>query len=168
MLTAGIDAASADAVIAIDVDLRDPPELIPLFVFEWHKGYKVVFGRRRINRSEDLWLRRATSWVFYLSFNSISRSNIPLNAGDFRLIDRPIINALKGSFSAVGFKTMHIDYKRPARKVGKTKWNYWKLWNFALDGPGNVKSKNERLRDNKNGVRETEAGYKQAQIGPRT
>jgi glycosyltransferase involved in cell wall biosynthesis len=142
-LTAGIDAASADAVIAIDVDLQDPPELIPLFVAEWRKGYRVVFGRR-ISRSEDSWLKRITSWSFYLAFNLVSRSNIPVNAGDFRLIDRMVINALanyeertrfmKGLFSAVGFKTTHVDYKRPAREVGKTKWNYWRLWNFALDG----------------------------------
>jgi glycosyltransferase involved in cell wall biosynthesis len=142
-LTAGIDAASGDAVIPIDVDLQDPPELIPRFIEEWRKGYKVVYGRR-IDRTEDSQVKRTTSAVFYLAFNSISNSWIPVNAGDFRLIDREVVDALatyhertrfmKGLFSTVGFKTTHIDYRRPARQVGSSKWNYWKLWNFALDG----------------------------------
>ena len=142
-LTAGIDAASGDAVIPIDVDLQDPPELIPLFVREWRKGYKVVYGRRT-DRADDTWVKRITSKVFYLAFNSVSQSGIPVNAGDFRLIDRCALDALsgyrertrfmKGLFSTLGFKTTYIDYKRPARKSGNSKWNYWKLWNFALDG----------------------------------
>jgi len=142
-LTAGIDAASGHAVIPMDVDLQDPPELIPLFVREWRKGYKVVYGRRT-DRGEDTWFKRITSKVFYFAFNSISQSGIPANAGDFRLIDRCALDALasyrertrfmKGLFSALGFKTTYIDYKRPARKSGNSKWNYWKLWNFALDG----------------------------------
>ena len=142
-LTAGIDAASGHAVIPMDVDLQDPPELIPLFVREWRKGYKVVYGRRT-DRGEDTWFKRITSKVFYFAFNSISQSGIPANAGDFRLIDRCALDALasyrertrfmKGLFSALGFKTTYIDYKRPARKSGNSKWNYWRLWNFALDG----------------------------------
>jgi polyisoprenyl-phosphate glycosyltransferase len=142
-LTAGIDSASGDAVIPIDVDLQDPPELIPRFIEEWRKGYKVVYGRR-VDRTEDSLVKRTTSSVFYRAFNSVSNSCIPVNAGDFRLIDRAVVDALatyrertrfmKGLFSTVGFKTTHIDYKRPARLVGSSKWNYWKLWNFALDG----------------------------------
>jgi glycosyltransferase involved in cell wall biosynthesis len=142
-LTAGIDAATGDAVIPIDVDLQDPPELIPLLVHEWRKGYKVVFGMRK-DRAEDSWVKRTTSQAFYLAFNFVSQSGIPVNAGDFRLIDRSVIDALvnyrertrfmKGLFSTVGFKTTHVEYKRPARRMGKSKWNYWKLWNFALDG----------------------------------
>jgi polyisoprenyl-phosphate glycosyltransferase len=142
-LTAGMDAATGDAVIPIDVDLQDPPELIPHFIDEWRKGYKVVYGRRA-NRSNDSWVKRATSRVFYLGFNFLSQMEIPDGAGDFRLIDRSVINALanyrerarfmKGLFSAVGFKTTHVEYTRPARQVGKSKWNYWRLWNFALDG----------------------------------
>jgi glycosyltransferase involved in cell wall biosynthesis len=142
-LTAGLDAATGDAVIPIDVDLQDPPELIPLFIEEWRRGYKVVYGRRT-DRTDDSWVKRMTSHAFYLAFNFIAQSDIPANAGDFRLIDRSVVNALanyrertrfmKGLFSTVGFKTTHVSYKRPARQFGKTKWNYWKLWNFALDG----------------------------------
>ena len=89
-------------------------------------------------------MKRWTAKVFYTAFNFISQSEIPSNAGDFRLIDRSVIDALsgyrertrfmKGLFSAVGFRAAHVDYRRAARKIGKTKWNYWKLWNFALDG----------------------------------
>jgi glycosyltransferase involved in cell wall biosynthesis len=142
-LTAGIDAARGDAVIPIDVDLQDPPELIIKFIQEWEKGYKIVYGRR-IDRCEDSILKRITSYSFYTAFNFLSMSDIPFNAGDFRLMDRCAIDALgsyrertrfmKGLFSSVGFESTHVDYKRPARKVGTTKWNYWKLWNFALDG----------------------------------
>jgi glycosyltransferase involved in cell wall biosynthesis len=142
-LTAGMDAAIGDAVIPIDVDLQDPPELIPAFVEEWRKGYKVIYGRRT-NRSQESWVKRATSSAFYRTFNFVAQSDIPINAGDFRLIDRSVIDALatyrertrfmKGLFSTVGFKTTYVEYKRPIRQVGITKWNYWKLWNFALDG----------------------------------
>ena len=142
-LTAGLDAATGDAVIPIDVDLQDPPEIIPLFIDYWRMGYKVVYGRR-MNRIQDSCVKRLTSKAFYTAFNFISQSEIPSDAGDFRLIDRSVIDALssyrertqfmKGLFSAVGFRTAHVDYKRAARRIGKTKWNYWKLWNFALDG----------------------------------
>jgi glycosyltransferase involved in cell wall biosynthesis len=142
-LTAGIDAARGDAVIPMDVDLQDPPELIPQFIGKWREGYKVVYGRR-MDRASDSWMKRSTAGAFYRLFNSMSQTDIPPNAGDFRLIDRAVVDALheyrertrfmKGLLSFVGFKTCHIDYSRPARKVGRSKWNYWKLWNFALDG----------------------------------
>ena len=142
-ITAGIDAAAGDAVIPIDVDLQHPPEIIPLFIEEWCRGAKVVYGKR-LDRDAETWLKRVTSRVFYRIFNALSQSDIPPDAGDFRLMDRSVVAALanyrertrfmKGLFSAVGFKTVHVAYEVPARRVGATKWNYWRLWNFALDG----------------------------------
>ncbi len=142
-LTAGLDAAAGDAVIPIDVDLQHPPEIIPLFIEEWRRGSKVVYGRR-IERGGESWLRRTMSRIFYRVFNALAQSDIPPDAGDFRLMDRSVVAALsnyrertrfmKGLFSAVGFKTAHVAYETPARQVGATKWSYWKLWNFALDG----------------------------------
>jgi polyisoprenyl-phosphate glycosyltransferase len=142
-LTAGLDAATGDAVIPIDVDLQHPPEIIPLFIEEWRRGSMVVYGRR-IERGGESWLRRTTSRVFYRVFNAVAQSDIPPDAGDFRLMDRSVVAALsnyrertrfmKGLFSAVGFKTAHVAFDTPARQVGATKWNYWRLWNFALEG----------------------------------
>jgi polyisoprenyl-phosphate glycosyltransferase len=142
-LTAGLDVASGDAVIPMDVDLQHPPEIIPLFIEEWRRGSKVVYGRR-IERGGESRLRRTMSRIFYRVFNALAQSDIPPDAGDFRLMDRSVVAALsnyrertrfmKGLFSAVGFKTAHVGYETPARQVGATKWNYWKLWNFALDG----------------------------------
>lgn len=142
-LTAGLDAAAGDAVIPIDVDLQHPPEIIPLFVEEWRRGSQVVYGRR-IERGEESWLRRTMSRAFYRIYNALSRTDIPPDAGDFRLMDRSVLAALsnyrernrfmKGLFSAVGFKTTHVVFETPARKMGATRWSYWKLWNLALDG----------------------------------
>jgi glycosyltransferase involved in cell wall biosynthesis len=142
-LTAGMDAAASDAVIPMDVDLQHPPEIIPLFIEEWRRGSKVVYGRR-IERGGESWLRRTMSHLFYRVFNALAQSDIPPDAGDFRLMDRSVVAAMsnyrertrfmKGLFSAVGFKTAHVAYETPARRVGTTKWNYWRLWNFALDG----------------------------------
>jgi len=142
-LTAGIDAAAGDAIIPMDVDLQDPPEVIPRFVEKWRQGYKVVYGRR-IDRANDTWCKRSTASAFYKLFNSMSHAGIPPNSGDFRLIDRAVADALadypertrfmKGLLSTVGFKTASVEYKRPPRAMGQSKWNYWKLWNFALDG----------------------------------
>jgi len=142
-ITAGIDAAAGDAIIPIDVDLQHPPEIIPQFIEEWRRGAKVVYGKR-LDRDAETWLKRMTSRVFYRVFNALSQSDIPPDASDFRLLDRSVVAALanyrertrfmKGLFSAVGFKTAPVAYEVPARRVGATKWNYWRLWNFALDG----------------------------------
>ena len=142
-LTAELDAATGDAVIPIDVDLQHPPEIIPRFVEEWRRGSQVVYGRR-IERGEESWLMRTMSRAFYRVYNALWQSDIPPDAGDFRLIDRSVVVALsdyrernrfmKGLFSAVGFKTTHVPFETPARRVGATKWSYWRLWNFALDG----------------------------------
>lgn len=142
-LTAGIAEAGGDVIIPLDVDLQDPPELIPLFLEKWRKGYDVVYGVRT-SRDSDTPLKRLTAGGFYRVFNQFSRVKLPENAGDFRLLDRRVVDALlqlpernrfmKGLFAWVGFPSIGIPYERPARAAGTTTWNYWKLWNFALDG----------------------------------
>jgi glycosyltransferase involved in cell wall biosynthesis len=142
-LTAGLDAAKGDAVIPFDADLQDPPELIPLLIAEWQKGAEVVLARRS-DRTSDSLLKRKTAELFYRLHNHISNVNLPPNVGDFRLMDRSVVDALKclperqrfmkGLFAWVGFRTATVDYARPARSAGETKFSSWKLWNFALEG----------------------------------
>jgi glycosyltransferase involved in cell wall biosynthesis len=142
-LTAGIDAATGDAVIPIDADLQDPPELMLEMIKEWSKGAEVVLARRA-DRSSDSFLKRKTAEIFYRFHNSLSTIQIPENVGDFRLMDRIAIDALKqlpeqhrfmkGLFAWVGFKTVTLDYVRNPRIAGTTKFSGWKLWNFALEG----------------------------------
>lgn len=142
-LTAGIDHATGDAVIAIDADLQDPPELIEDFVRYWREGYDVVYGQR-VNRRTDTRLKRVTAKAFYSVIGKLSRVDIPASAGDFRLIDRKVAASLgrlrernrfmKGLFAWVGYRQKAVPYSRPRRAAGKTKFNYWRLWNFALDG----------------------------------
>jgi glycosyltransferase involved in cell wall biosynthesis len=142
-LTAGIDYASGDAVIPIDTDLQDPPELILSMLEKWQQGYEVVLATR-IDRSSDSWLKRKTAHWFYKTHNAISYPPIPEHAGDFRLLDRCVVDALKqlpenqrfmkGLFNWVGFKTIQVFYTRSLRVEGKTKFSPWKLWTLALDG----------------------------------
>lgn len=142
-LTAGIDVASGDAVIPFDADLQDPPEVIPQLVERWRDGYDVVLAKRA-ERSTDSWTKRGTAMLFYRVHNAISDTLIPDNAGDFRLMSRQVIEALKqlpenrrfmkGLFAWVGFRTTQIEYVRNPRAAGKTKFSAWKLWNFALEG----------------------------------
>lgn len=142
-LTAGLSHVSGDVAIVLDADLQDPPSLIPQMVEGWRSGYDVVYGMR-VDRSSDTFLKRSTAGLFYKLFNRLAHINMPANAGDFRLIDRAVIEALhklpernrfmKGLFAWVGFPSMAIPYERPARRAGEGKWNYWKLWNFAIDG----------------------------------
>lgn len=142
-LTAGIDQAKGDAVIIMDVDLQDPPELILDFLAKWHEGYDVVYGKRIIRDSDSLAKRASANW-FYKLFNKVSPVKIPENAGDFRLMDRRVVEVvkrlhernrfMKGMFAWVGFRSTGVPYTRKPRPAGQTKWNYWKLWNFALDG----------------------------------
>lgn len=142
-LTAGIDASTGDAVIPIDADLQDPPELIPKMIGEWARGAEVVLARR-VDRSSDSFLKRKTAEGFYRLHNRLSTIQIPENVGDFRLIDRVVVDALKqlperhrfmkGLFAWVGFKTVTLDYARSPRVAGTTKFSGWKLWNFALEG----------------------------------
>lgn len=142
-LSAGIDVANGDALIPLDVDLQDPPELIPVFLEKWREGYDVVYGLRS-NRDGDTKTKKMTAGLFYRLFNRFSEIPMPENAGDFRLIDRKVADVLrelperkrfmKGLFAWAGFKSIGIPYERPERAAGETKWNYWRLWNFALDG----------------------------------
>jgi glycosyltransferase involved in cell wall biosynthesis len=142
-LTAGIDHIRGNVMVPMDVDLQDPPELIPSFIEKWREGYDVVYGVRS-KRDDDSLAKRATAGSFYRLFNRLSPTHIPDNAGDFRLLDERVVAILKqlpernrfmkGLFSWVGFSSVGVPYERPARVAGQTKWNYRKLWNFALDG----------------------------------
>lgn len=142
-MTAGIDNVVTEAAIIMDVDLQDPPEIIPEMIRLWRAGYDTVFGMR-ISRHEDTRVKRLTARIFYKLFNASSHVTIPHDVGDFRLISRRVIEALKilpernrfmkGLFSWPGYSSVGVPYERPARAVGTTKFNFWKLWNFALDG----------------------------------
>jgi glycosyltransferase involved in cell wall biosynthesis len=142
-LTAGIDRASGAAIIPIDADLQDPPELIEQLVAKWREGYDVVYATRRSRQGES-WLKRCTANAFYQTIGKMSPVPIPPNTGDFRLLDRRVVDSLKqmpertrfmkGLFAWVGYKQTSIMFDREPRFGGKTTWNYWKLWNFALDG----------------------------------
>lgn len=142
-LTAGLDCASGDAIIPIDADLQHPPELFPELVRKWHEGYDVVYATRNLRQGEPL-IKRAIVKLFYWIAGKITNIVIPRDTGDFRLISRPVANALrnlrerhrfmKGLFSWVGFKQTSVIFDQEPRQMGQTKWNYWKLWNFALEG----------------------------------
>ena len=141
-LSAGLDYSSGAAAIPIDADLQDPPELIEQLVAKWQEGYDVVYATRRFR--EEGWLKNVTASGFYRVISKISKTKIPANTGDFRLIDRRVIEALKqmpernrfmkGMFAWVGFRQTSVLFDRPQRYKGKTSWNYWKLWNFAIEG----------------------------------
>jgi glycosyltransferase involved in cell wall biosynthesis len=142
-MSAGLDAARGDAVVVIDADLQDPPELIPEMLRKWREGYDVVVMRRR-SRAREGWLKKATARVFYRAMGRIATIDMPENVGDFRLLSRRAAAALrqfpertrfmKGLFSWIGFPTTEIEYDRDGRFAGATKWNYWRLWNFAIEG----------------------------------
>jgi len=142
-LTAGINHSKGAAVIPIDADLQDPPELIETLVAKWREGYDVVYATRR-SRMGESWVKRSTANMFYRTLESITEIPIPRNTGDFRLLDRRVVDALtqlpernrfmKGLFAWVGFRQTSILYDRQPRHRGTTKWNYWRLWNFAIDG----------------------------------
>ena len=142
-LSAGLFIASGDAVIPIDADLQDPPEVIAELLAQWEAGFEVVLAKRG-DRSSDSVAKRFTAQSFYKIHNAVADVAIPPDVGDFRLMDRVVINALnslpegrrfmKGLFAWVGFKTTTIEYRRNPRVAGTTKFNAWKLWNFALEG----------------------------------
>lgn len=142
-LSAGLEHARGCAVIPIDADLQDPPELIGEMIELWRQGYEVVYATRR-RRAGESWIRRSTAMLFYRIFDRIAESPIPPDTGDFRLIDRRVVDVLvrlpertrfmKGLFSWVGFRQTAIYYDRPPRHGGESSFNYWRLWNFALDG----------------------------------
>lgn len=142
-MTAGIAESSGDALIVIDTDLQDPPELIPALVDQWQAGFDMVYAKRKTREGES-WLKKATAAAFYTFMKNIGSTPIPPNVGDFRLISRRVADALlqlpekhrfmKGLFAWVGYPQTEVLYDRDARFAGDTKWNYWKLWNFAIEG----------------------------------
>jgi glycosyltransferase involved in cell wall biosynthesis len=142
-MTAGLDHVDAEAVILIDADLQDPPELIPEFIQRWREGHDVVYAVRR-SRAGETWLKRFTAAAFYRLINLVSRTRIPEDTGDFRLLSRRVVESLrqvrerhrfmKGLFTWVGYRQIGVPYDREARHAGRSKFSYWKLWNFALDG----------------------------------
>lgn len=142
-MSAGIDYSQGMAVIPIDADLQDPPELIAEMIEKWHEGYDVVYASRLVRIGES-WFKRFSAEGFYQVINKLSRVSIPPNTGDFRLIDRRVVESIKkmperqrfmkGIFAWVGYKQTSILFDREPRYQGQTKWNYWKLWNFAIDG----------------------------------
>jgi len=142
-LTAGLNHSTGQAVIPLDCDLQDPPELIEKMVSMWRDGVDVVLARRT-DRTSDTYFKRLTSNIFYKIITKISDIKIPANVGDFRLLDRKVVTALggfeertrfmKGIFASLGFKEAVIEYARPERAAGKTKWNYFKLYKLALEG----------------------------------
>ncbi|HQW21106.1 MAG TPA: glycosyltransferase family 2 protein [Rhodocyclaceae bacterium] len=142
-LTCGLDHARGDAVIPIDADLQDPPEIIVDLVAKWREGFEVVLAQRIDRRADSLAKRTSANW-FYKLHNRISDSPIPENVGDFRLMDRCVVEAIrklpeqrrfmKGLFAWVGFRTATVSYSRPERVASATKFSTWRLWNLALEG----------------------------------
>jgi glycosyltransferase involved in cell wall biosynthesis len=142
-MSAGLDAADADAVLILDADLQDPPELVHEFWKHFEAGYDNIYGVRRSRAGESI-LKRATAALFYRLIDRMSRTPIPRDTGDFRLLSRRAVLALrqirernrfmKGLFGWVGHRTIGVSYERAPRIAGTSKFNYWKLWNFALEG----------------------------------
>ena len=142
-MSAGFSVASGEAIVPMDADLQHPASLIPKFVELWRQGYDVVLAKRA-NRQDESALKRFCSSIFYKLNNKISEIEIPQNVGDFRLFTKKVLNAInslpenqrfmKGIFAWVGFKSITIEYEEQERIAGSSKFNGWKLWNFALQG----------------------------------
>lgn len=142
-MIAGLDYATGDCVIFMDADLQDPPELIPEMLKYWEEGYDDVYAQRR-SRKGETWLKKFTSKMYYRVLQSLTNVEIQKDTGDFRLLDKRCVNALrkmresqrcsKSMFSWIGYKKKAIVYDRDPRIAGKTKWNYGKLINLAIDG----------------------------------
>ena len=142
-VTAGLSAATGQAVIILDADLQDPPEIIPQLWEKFKEGFDNVYGVRQ-DRSSDSFFKRVTAGTFYKLYNKLADTPIPYNAGDYRLLSRRAVQAvlalpeherfMKGLFTWVGYKSVAVPFTREKRAAGKTKWSYWKLWNFALNG----------------------------------
>ena len=141
--TAGLDHARGDATIVIDADLQDPPEVIPALVAAWRRGFDMVNAQRRVRQGETP-LKRLTAHLFYRVMRHAGRVKLPADTGDFRLMSRRVVAAvaqlreqhrfMKGLFAWVGFPTTTVLYDREPRHAGASTWNYWRLWNFALEG----------------------------------
>jgi glycosyltransferase involved in cell wall biosynthesis len=142
-LTAGLDYSRGEAVVVIDSDLQDPPEVIPDLIARWGDGYDVVYATRVARRGETFF-KKFTAKYFYRLIEYMSRVEIPADTGDFRLLSRRAVDALgrlrehhrfmKGLFAWIGYPQISVPYERDPRFAGQSKWGYWKLWNFALEG----------------------------------
>jgi glycosyltransferase involved in cell wall biosynthesis len=142
-MTAGLDHARGDAVVVIDADLQDPPEVIPDLVAGWMEGFDMVYAQRR-KREGEPWLRRITAFLFYRLIRRAGEFEVPSEVGDFRLMSRRHVDAvlrlrerhrfMKGLFCWAGFPSKAVLYDRSPRHADTTKWTYWRLWNFALEG----------------------------------
>ena len=142
-LTCGLDHAEADAVVVIDADLQDPPELIATLWARFREGHDVVYAVRR-SRAGESWFKRATASAFYRVIGRLSDTPVPADTGDFRLLSRRAVLALrglrerhrfmKGLFGWVGYAQVAVPYDRAPRAAGSSKWNWWRLWNFAIEG----------------------------------
>ncbi len=142
-LTAGLDRVDTGAAVILDADGQDPPELIPEFVARWREGYDDIYGTRT-ERAGETWAKRASAYLFYRTMQRLSKTPIPMDTGDFRLLSSRALQALrqlrerhrfmKGLFAWVGFNRIAVPYQRDARLAGATKFNLWRLWNFALEG----------------------------------
>ncbi len=142
-ITAGLDHAAGDAVVVIDADLQDPPEVIPELIAQWRAGFDMVYAKRR-GRAGDSWLKRGTAHGFYRLMQRMGDLKLPEDTGDFRLMSRRVVDAvrqlreqhrfMKGLFAWVGYPTTYVTYDRQPRCAGVSKWSYWKLWNLALEG----------------------------------
>jgi glycosyltransferase involved in cell wall biosynthesis len=142
-ITAGLDYAAGDAVVVIDADLQDPPELIPALIAQWRLGYDMVNARRR-SRDGDSWLKRNTARAFYRLMQRTGDLKLPEDTGDFRLLSRRAVDAIrqlreqhrfmKGLFAWIGYPTTFVLYDRGSRSAGVSKWTWWRLWNLALEG----------------------------------
>ena len=153
-ITAGIDSAAGDAVVVIDADLQDPPEVIRGMVEKWREGYKVVYGVRSIRKGENAF-KLLTAHLFYRLITKLSDFNLPVDSGDFRLMDRTVVDALKsvreenryirGLISWIGFSQCGLEYERDVRYAGETKFNIKKMMKFAFDGITSFSDKPLRL-----------------------
>jgi glycosyltransferase involved in cell wall biosynthesis len=142
-MTAGLDAADADAVVVIDADLQDPPELIPTLIARWREGFDVVYATRG-ERDGETRFKKFTSAAFYRVMERVADTPLPRDTGDFRLLSRRAVEALhglrerqrfmKGLFAWIGYRQTSVVYHRDARHAGTTKWNYWRLGNLAVEG----------------------------------
>ncbi|MBA3708847.1 MAG: glycosyltransferase family 2 protein [Planctomycetes bacterium] len=142
-LTAGLDICDGRAVVPLDADLQDPPEVIAQLIAKWREGYEVVYAVRG-DRAQDPLLKRMTALLFYRVFNAVAKTRIPVDTGDFRLMDRKVVLALrrlpertrlmKGIFAWVGFRHTGVTYARPARRAGSSAWSNWALLRLAIDG----------------------------------
>jgi glycosyltransferase involved in cell wall biosynthesis len=143
-ITAGLDFAAGDAVVVLDADLQDPPEVIPELIARWREGYEVVYGVRRSRPSDESWLKRVTARIFYRTLRRLSDIDMTVDVGDFRLVDRRALEAfrsmrersryVRGMFSWVGFRQIGVDYERPERFAGEPKYSFRKSLRLAVDG----------------------------------